>query len=462
MKKSAKLVFFIIAIFIVALVYTAIFGVYGQYGDIKLTYVKGANDIRWGIDIRGGVDVTFTPPEGVVATSEQMDAATSVIQQRLVAQNITDNEVYTDAGNQRIIVRFPWREGETDFDPEEAIKELGATAVLTFRKGTSADGELVLEGKDIESATAMYNQQTMEYFVSLKLYEEGKESFATVTTELAGTSTPISIWMDNEIISSPYVNEAITNGEAMISGNTSNPFTADSASSLANKINAGALPFQLVTENFSSISPTIGENAKNVMVMAGLIAFAAIALFMILIYRLPGCIAMIALAGQVAATIASISGYIPTVASFTLTLPGIAGIILAIGMGVDANIITASRIKEELRSGKTVPGAISYGLKQSLSSIIDGNITIVIVGIVLLGAFGTSDSFFARLLKPIFFMFPPSTTGLVYSFGYTLLMGVIFNFIFGVLASRLMLTSISKFNGLQKPWLYGGAKHEND
>ena len=135
MRRVKKPVFFVVLILIAALVYTSLFGVYGQNGDFKVTYLKGAGDIRWGIDIRGGVEATFSPADGITATSSELESAKQIIETRMVAQNITDYELYTDEANNRIIVRFPWKSGETDFDPEKAINELSATAMLTFREG---------------------------------------------------------------------------------------------------------------------------------------------------------------------------------------------------------------------------------------------------------------------------------------------------------------------------------------
>ena len=179
---------------------------------------------------------------------------------------------------------------------------------------------------------------------------------------------------------------------------------------------------------------------------------------MTLLYRLPGFLACIALAGQVAATLAFVSGYFPVFESFTLTLPGIAGIILAIGMGVDANVITAERIKEELNNGKSLDGALKSGFARGLTPIIDGNVTIVIVAIVLMGAFGPSDGLFAKALHFVFFAFGPSTAGTIYAFGYTLLTGVLLNFVFGVFATRVMIRGAASIKALRNPWLYGAVK----
>ena len=193
------------------------------------------------------------------------------------------------------------------------------------------------------------------------------------------------------------------------------------------------------------------------MAIAGIIAFALICIFMICCYRLPGAVACIALLGQAAGMLASVSGFFPFLKSFTLTLPGIAGIILSIGMGVDANVITSERIKEEIRKGKTIDGAIDSGNSNSFSSIFDGNITNVIVAVILMGVFGPPESFWSKLLTPFLWMFPAATTGAIYSFGYTLLTGVIFNFIMGVFASKVMLKSLSRFQIFRKRSLYGGA-----
>jgi preprotein translocase subunit SecD len=172
---------------------------------------------------------------------------------------------------------------------------------------------------------------------------------------------------------------------------------------------------------------------------------------MIVLYRLPGAVAVIALAGQLAGAIAAVTGFIPAIPSFTLTLPGIAGIILSIGMGVDANIITAERIKEEIRAGRSIEGALDSGNERAFAAIFDGNITVMIVAIILMGAFGPPTSVFARLLSPLFNIFGPSTAGNVYSFGYTLLVGTICNFIFGVYASRSMLKALRSMTPVRNP-----------
>ncbi len=467
MKRVGKPVFFIVVILIFAFTALSFFGITTHFGDKATVYVKGSKDIRWGIDIRGGVDVTFSAPEGINATDDQMKAASEVMKQRLVSLNITDYEVYVDNSKDRVIVRFPWKDGEENFDPAAAIAELGDTALLTFREGYDVNGsglptgvteKIIVEGKNVVSAKALYGplDETSgnQWYVSLKFDSTGAKQFAEATGRLAKEKGSISIWMDETVISNPSVNSAIPNGEATISGS----FTQESAEALANKIEGGALPFKLKTETYSAITPTLGSGARDSMVLSGVIAFILVAIFIVSVYRLPGFIAVLALVGQVGATIAAITGFFDGINSFTLTVPGIAGIILGIGMGVDANIITSERIKEEIRSGRSIDGSIQVGFERGFTAIFDGNITVIIIALILMGAFGSPNSVLSNIFTPIFFMFGPSTQGAIYSFGYTLMVSVILNFIFGVTCSRLMLKSISRFKYFRNPKFYGGAK----
>ena len=458
LKRTGKLAFFVVFALILALTYTAFFGVYSYYGDDKVVYTKGAQDIRWGIDIKGGVEAVFSPDkQDVDITDEDMNAAKSIIETRLVNNNITDYEVFADNDNHQIIVRFPWAADESNFDAAAAVQELGETAMLTFCEGDTNE-KVILSGSDVKEATAGYNPDNNDPVVYLEFNSSGKSKFSAAAKRLVGQT--ISIWMDDALLSAPTVDKTVANGTT---GTTfiSGVGNAEEAMDLANKINAGSLPFALTVDDskLQIISPTLGSDALQVMVIAGSIAFALICLLMILRYRLNGVVASIALLGQLAGSIACISGYFENSDSFTLTIPGIAGIILSIGVGVDCNVIAAERIRDEFAKGKTIDGSIDSGYKNSLSAIIDGNVTIVIVSVVLMGAFGTPDSFLAKIFSPLMSLFGTQITGSIYSFGYTLLVGTIFNLIMGVWASKLMLKSVSQFGFLRKPWLYGGNKN---
>ena len=224
-KRGKPWHFVVVALLIVVFSVTALFGVSYRYGDTRTVYIKGATDIRFGIDIRGGVDVTFMPADGADATDDQMAAAKTVIEDRLVGLGITDYEDYVDYNKDRIIVRFPWKSDETDFNPQTAIDEIGTTAKMVFRKGSSIDGEEILSGDDVTSATAGYDQEN-GYVVELVFSAEGAKAFANATTELAAQENGyISIWLDDENISTATVKTAITDGRAIIEGSASNPFT---------------------------------------------------------------------------------------------------------------------------------------------------------------------------------------------------------------------------------------------
>lgn len=416
--NKKKPVFFIVLIIAMIMVYTAIFGINIPMGKSPLL-ISGAPEMRYGIDIRGGVDAAFEP-EGLdrKPTGEELEAARTIIETRLDQQNIMDRDVTIDKDNGYVIVRFPWKAEETDFNPEKAIAELGQTAQLTFQ---DVDGNVLMDGSHVIKALPVVDQSINAYVVSLSFDEIGTKQFSEATAKLVGKT--INIYMDKNLIQSATVNEHISSGSAQITGMDN----YDEAKNLSDKINSGALPFSMITKNYSTISPTLGAGALNVMLMAGLIAYIAICIFLIFYYRLSGFVACIALTIQITGQVLSLS-----VPQMTLTLNGIAGIILSIGMGVDANVIISERISEEIKSGKSVASAIASGFKNAFTSVFDGNITVLIVAFVLM-VFGT---------------------GTLLSFAYSLFTGIVFNFIAGVTASRLMISSLSSFKFLHKPALY--------
>ena len=418
MKSKSKATFWIVFAITIALLFVAIYGIH--IGSFNL---KGANEMRFGIDIRGGVAATYTPKDlDGTPTAEQLAKAKTIIETRMDAQNITDREVTVDDAHGSVIVRFPWKSDDTNFDPQAAIKELGETALLTFK---DPDGNVVLEGADVKKSYASTSQSDGSFVVNLELTTDGATKFSDATGRLVGKA--ISIYMDETEISSPTVETQITDGNAIITGQKS----LKEAKALAEKINAGSLPFAMEANDAQIISPTLGRNALKVMEEAGLLAFLLVCIFMLLYYRLPGFVACIALVLQVVGQLLALS-----LPQFTLTLPGIAGVILSMGMGVDANVIIAERIKEELNAGKTLRSAISLGFDRAFSAVFDGNITTLIVAVVLI-ALGS---------------------GSLLSFGYTLLTGVLMNFVSGVTASRLMTSSLSDYKALQKPWFYGARR----
>ena len=403
--KKGRWKFLIGTPLILALLALAIFG---------LGNIKGAKDIRLGIDTKGGVEAVFTPVNlDRNPTDSEMESAKRIIELRMDSQNILDREVTIDKKNNAIIVRFPWKSNETNFDPSKAIKELGAMAKLTFQDEA---GKEYLDGSTVSSAKAALDSSNNRPIVQLEFNTKGTKQLEEATNALYGKT--LVIMMDSTEIFSGTVSARITDGKAQITGLSS----LNEAQVLAEKIEAGALPFSLQTSNNSTISPSLGEDALNIMIYAGLIAFGLVMIFMIGYYRLPGIISIITLIFQISVQLLCLS-----VPQMTLTLPGIAGLILSVGMAVDANIIISERISEEIKKGKTIRSAILVGNHNAFSAVLDGNLTTAIVAVILM-VFGS---------------------GTMLSFGYTLLTGVILNLIV-VLLSKHLLSGILGFDWFNK------------
>lgn len=331
--------------------------------------------IRLGLDLSGGSIITYSAvTEDTGDTlAKGMNGILESMRTRLDSQGLTEANVYL-VGDKMITLEIP-----NVTDPNEAVEQFGAAAVLTFK---NADGDIILEGRDVAEAKAGYYQNedgVAEWLVQLKLTDEGAEKFAAATKEAAANGTNITTYIDDELISTAgvdkkYAEEGITGGEASISGS----FDRDSARALAGNINAGALAYNLSLEELRAVGPTLGEKSLETSLQAGAIGLLLVAIFMIIYYRIPGLMASIALCAYV--------GLFMLVLALTkanLTLPGIAGIILSIGMAVDANVIIFERIKEEIRGGKSTKAALKAGFSRAFSAILDSNVTTFIAAGVL-------------------------------------------------------------------------------
>lgn len=423
MKNSSILKFFIVILVFAVCAFLA-------YNEVS------NNKIRTGIDIRGGVSAILEPdiPDGSL-TSEQiadgLESAKIILDKRLESKQIYDGSVVIDPVNKRINVDIPFAAGETNFDPQATISELGKTALLTFQEvdKTKIDengdflptGKIVIQGTQVKNAYPATNENR-QWVVVLELDPSGIESFAEATGRLVGE--PIAIFMDDKFISAPTVNERIDGGNATITGQRD----SKEAANLAATIRSGALPFRLVATKVDSISPQLGQGALNIAINAGIVGFILVCLFMLLVYRMPGLLANIGLFGLVVLTILSIAW-----TGISITLPGIGGIILAIGMGVDANAVIFERIKEELRAGKTFRSAVDTGFDRAFSAVLDSNVTTLITAVVLytLGS------------------------GPVKGFALTLGIGVAISFITAVTATKLMLQAVTSVEFAKNKWLYG-------
>lgn len=423
MKKI--LLMFGIVLLVAAILLFSVF-----YGLFSIPPVS--DGITLGLDLVGGSEITY---EAVVPQdindedlSRSMDSVRTMMRERLNNLGYTEANVYL-SGSKRVIVEMP-----NVNNPEEAVQMLGTTAVVEFRDYT---GEVIISGEDIESATASYQSSgtsgNYEYCVVLKLNETGRQKFKEGSARVAGYPSAdnryISIVMDDQLISSPTVSTEYavggidTDTPIIELGNSS----VDYATYLAGIISSGALPFDLNNIKLQAVGASLGERSLETAILAGIIGIILVMIYMIVFYRLPGIVADVALILYVLLFLVVMSAL-----KINLSLPGIAGIILTIGMAVDANIVIYERIREELMLGKTLRGAVDSGFKRALSAIVDSNITTAIAGLVLLW----------------------KGTGTILGFAKTLLIGVVLSMICMLIIPRLLLRS---FAGLRKynPFMYG-------
>lgn len=343
------------------------------------------NGIRLGLDLVGGSIITFEANvDGDITEDELragMDNVEAMLRARLTDLGLSEAVIY-QAGDKRITVEIP-----AVSDPEEAVQKLGSTAQLEFR---DADENVILVGTDVVKSEYRYgpidSTGMNQSYVLLTLTEEGAAKFTEATKAAANRDDDnnyIKIMLDEAVVSQPYVDKTrfaqtgITGSEVVITGGGSG-FTAEDAGWLANVIAAGQLPFSLSQVELRSVGAQLGMKALETSLWAGLIGICLVIAFMIIFYRLPGVVASVALVFYVA-----IEAVILAAFHVNLSLPGIAGIILSIGMAVDANVIIFERIKEELRAGKTVRSAIDSGFHRAFAAIIDSNVTTLIAAVVL-------------------------------------------------------------------------------
>lgn len=409
-KNRAIAVVVIMALFLGLLTFTAAVG-FGPTGT------GAARNIITGLDLAGGVSITYQTVGDEAPSAEDMSDTIYKLQQR-VQQYSTEAQVYQE-GDNRINIEIP---GVTDAN--KILEELGKPGSLQF---TLQDGSEVLTGTDVELAEAKVGQDNLknrEYVVELVLTSEGASKFATATSENIGK--PIYIIYDGNVISAPTVQTAITGGTAQIT----NMANQEEAERLASSIRIGSLSLELEELRSNVVGAQLGEKAISTSLIAGAIGLAIVILFMAVVYLVPGIVAGISLLIYTALMLVMLNAF-----DITLTLPGIAGIILSIGMAVDANVIIYARIREEIAAGKSVQGAIQTGFKKALSAIVDGNITTLIAALVL-GMMGT---------------------GSVKGFAQTLAMGIILSMFTALVISRLLVNAFYAL-GVKDEKYYGKQK----
>lgn len=410
MKKSKAAV--ILAVILAAFVGLA------YYASIILSSTGIGEDmsIPLGLDLSGGVSITYQVVDENPSAEDMSDTIYKL--QKRVDSYSTEASVY-QVGDDRITVEIPGVQ-----DANQILEDLGNPGSLEFQM---PDGTVFMTGdmvEDAQGATATDRYGNKQYIVSLKLTDEGAKIFGEVTSENIGKNLPIVY--DGETISYPQVQSAITGGEAQITGMSS----FEEADNLATQIRIGSLSLQLSELESSVVGAQLGSQAIASSLKAGAIGLAIVMVFMIVMYAVPGIAASLALAIYTTLVIATLYLF-----DITLTLPGIAGIILGIGMAVDANVIVFARIREEIATGKSVQTSMKIGFQKAMSAILDGNITTLIASVVLM-ALGS---------------------GTVKGFAYTLMIGIILSLFTAMVVTRYILYSLYAL-GLKSEKLYGRAK----
>lgn len=438
-----------IAIILAVVVLLAGLGVYGM-NVLNATTSKGDKSIVLGLDLSGGVSITY---QIMTENPTQTDINDTIAKLEERAENYSTEYAVYQVGDDRITVEIPGV-----FDANAVLEELGSPGALYFITAKNADGKanytydstsdeavpyklnfeleeliengsVILTGNDVKSAEAGYQQDQYGAnvpVVSLIFTDDAAKVFGEATTEAAENSDTIAIYYDDHFISVPVVEEAITNGQCIISG--SNEFAE--AEELATFIRIGAISLKLEELESNVVGAQLGSQALSTSILAAGIGLLLIMVFMIAVYRLPGLVAAIGLAIYTFGTIAFVQLF-----EITLTLPGIAGIILGIGMAVDANVVTFARIKEEIAAGTTVSMSIKNGYKKAMSAIVDGNVTTFIAAVVLM------------ILG----------SGTVKGFAYTLMISILMSMLTALVISKYLLQAFFAV-GLKDKKFYGAAK----
>ncbi len=374
-----------------------------------------AHSIRQGLDLQGGTHVVLEAEDTEIAKvdDDAMQRVVSIMERRINELGLTEPIIQRE-GERRVIIELPGIK-----DPDKAIATIGKTAMLEFK---DEEGNTLLTGTDLKDAQAAMNQQNNQSVVNLEFSDEGAQKFADATMKNVGRT--IAILLDGEVLTDPVVREPILGGRAEISGQRD----LEEAQRLAVLLRSGALPVKVNIIETRTVGPSLGQDSKDKSEFAFVIGIAAVLIFMLLFYRACGFVADISLMAYTLLLLAIMKGL-----DATLTLPGVAGIILSIGMAVDANVLIFEHFKEEFRLGKSIRLAMDTGFKRAFTTIFDSNITTIIAAAVL-------------------FMFG---TGNIRGFAITLGLGVLLSMFTAITLTQYMLKLLVNARIFESPSVYG-------
>ncbi len=385
-------------------------------GIFSYFIVDLATSIKQGLDLQGGTHIVLEAEdtEENKVTDDAVERVIKIMERRINEMGLTEPIIQRE-GFKRIIIELP---GEKD--PQKAIETVGKTAVMEFK---DESGRVALTGNDLKDAKEQIGQNN-SYMVGITFTDEGAKKFAELT--MANIGRHIGIYLDGEILTNPVVNEAITGGQAVITGSK----TLDEAKQLAILLRSGALPVKVKVMEVRTVGPTLGQDSKDKSVVAFSDGIGLIVLFMLVLYRFSGFVATLALLIYVMLLLVLLG---PLVLNATLTLPGIAGIILSMGVAVDANILIFERFKEEVLLGKTMRSSMEAGFKRAFTTIFDANTSVMITALILM------------LLG----------SGPVKGFAITLALGVVVSMFTAITVSRTLLRMLIECQFTDHPFWYG-------
>lgn len=376
-----------------------------------------AGHIRQGLDLQGGTHIVMQAEdtEENKVTNEAITQVINIMQKRVNEMGLTEPIIQREGAN-RIIIELP---GEKD--PQKAIETIGKTAVLQFK---DEEGNVKLTGEDLKNAKEQMGQNKQP-LVALEFSDEGGKIFGALTA--ANIGRHIGIYLDGELLTNPVVNEAITGGSAVITGQR----TLEEAKDLAILLRSGALPVKVSVMEVRTVGPSLGQDSKDKSVVAFTIGLSLVVIFMLAVYRMAGFVADVALLVYVLILLGILN-----MLHATLTLPSVAGVILSIGMAVDANVLIFERFKEEIASGKLLRLAVQSGFKRAFVTIFDANMTVIITSCIL------------------FFLGSATVKGFAFSLG----LGVAVSMFTAITVSRTLLMFLIDANWIHNPWWFGGKR----
>lgn len=376
-----------------------------------------AGHIRQGLDLQGGTHIVMQAEdtEENKVTNEAITQVINIMQKRVNEMGLTEPIIQREGAN-RIIIELP---GEKD--PQKAIETIGKTAVLQFK---DEEGNVKLTGEDLKNAKEQMGQNKQP-LVALEFSDEGGKKFGALT--VANIGRHIGIYLDGELLTNPVVNEAITGGSAVITGQR----TLEEAKDLAILLRSGALPVKVSVMEVRTVGPSLGQDSKDKSVVAFTIGLSLVVVFMLAVYRMAGFVADVALLVYVLILLGILN-----MLHATLTLPSVAGVILSIGMAVDANVLIFERFKEEIASGKMLRLAVQSGFKRAFATIFDANMTVIITSCIL------------------FFLGSATVKGFAFSLG----LGVAVSMFTAITVSRTLLMFLIDANWIHNPWWFGGKR----